>query len=346
MLFAVVRRRRGSAAVLPAAAVALCMMLMLAGVPRASAQAPAAPAPSTVRLYVLDGGVLESDPARYRLTPRDVATTQLSVASYLIVHPRGVLMWDSGAVPDGEWKAGGTAVKHQLVLPNKEVRIVTLQKTLASQLTAIGYTPAMVTHVALSHYHWDHTANANAFAGATWLVPKAERDEMFAAKPFGNVRPDTYNALKGSRTVIVTADEHDVFGDGRVIIKRAPGHTPGHQVLYSSPRSHRRRRAVRRPLPLRGGTHAGTPADLRVQRGTDARGAGIGGRVPEEDRRHTVDPASSPGAYRAEEGAGLLRLGRRYPRSVVPGRRRPWASRITMPSGASRFMTIACSSNS
>ena len=45
---------------------------------------------------------------------------------------------------------------------------------------------------------------------------------MFAAKPFGNVRPDTY-ALKGSRTVIVTADEHDVFGDGRVIIKRAPG---------------------------------------------------------------------------------------------------------------------------
>ena len=232
MLFAVVRRRRGSAAVLPAAAVALCMMLMLAGVPRASAQAPAAPAPSTVRLYVLDGGVLESDPARYRLTPRDVATTQLSVASLLIVHPRGVLMWDSGAVPDGEWKAGGTAVKHQLVLPNKEVRIVTLQKTHASQLTAIGYTPAMVTHVALSHYHWDHTANANAFAGATWLVPKAERDEMFAAKPFGNVRPDTYNALKGSRTVIVTADEHDVFGDGRVIIKRAPGHTPGHQVLY------------------------------------------------------------------------------------------------------------------
>jgi len=32
--------------------------------------------------------------------------------------------------------------------------------------------------------------------------------------------------------VIVTADEHDVFGDGTVILKAAPGHTPGHQVLY------------------------------------------------------------------------------------------------------------------
>jgi glyoxylase-like metal-dependent hydrolase (beta-lactamase superfamily II) len=27
-------------------------------------------------------------------------------------------------------------------------------------------------------------------------------------------------------------DEHDVFGDGTVVIKSAPGHTPGHQVLY------------------------------------------------------------------------------------------------------------------
>jgi len=236
MLFAFLHRSRAAMA-LPLAAAALLVMIALTGGPRTFAQAPASPAgrpapPSTVRLYVLDGGVLESDPARYRLTPRDVKTTQLSVAAYLIVHPRGVLMWDTGAVPDGDWKPVGTPVQQRLVLPNKEERSVTLRTTLASQLTEIGYRPADVTHVALSHYHWDHTANANAFAGATWLVPKAERDEMFAEKPFGNVRPSTYVALKGSRTVIVTADEHDVFGDGGVIIKRAAGHTVGHQVLY------------------------------------------------------------------------------------------------------------------
>ena len=32
--------------------------------------------------------------------------------------------------------------------------------------------------------------------------------------------------------MIIEDDEHDVFGDGSVIIKLAPGHTPGHQVLY------------------------------------------------------------------------------------------------------------------
>jgi N-acyl homoserine lactone hydrolase len=32
--------------------------------------------------------------------------------------------------------------------------------------------------------------------------------------------------------VFITQDEYDVFGDKTVIIKAAPGHSPGHQVLY------------------------------------------------------------------------------------------------------------------
>jgi N-acyl homoserine lactone hydrolase len=32
--------------------------------------------------------------------------------------------------------------------------------------------------------------------------------------------------------VILKGDEYDVFGDGTVVIKSAPGHTPGHQVLF------------------------------------------------------------------------------------------------------------------
>jgi len=54
------------------------------------------------RLYVFDGGVLASETARYRLTDADVEEVSLSVASFLIVHPRGVLMWDAGAVADHE----------------------------------------------------------------------------------------------------------------------------------------------------------------------------------------------------------------------------------------------------
>ncbi len=55
---------------------------------------------------------------------------------------------------------------------------------------------------------------------------------MFSADPPGGTRPETYSALKNSRTALITTAEHDVFGDGTVIIKQAPGHTEGHAVLY------------------------------------------------------------------------------------------------------------------
>lgn len=189
-------------------------------------------APGPIRLYVFDGGTLESDPGRYQLTKEEVVTTQLSIAAYLIVHPKGVLLWDAGAVADGDWTPTGSPVQQRIVLPDSQERFVTLRTPLRAQLAEAGYTPDEVTHIALSHHHWDHTANANVFAGATWLVRGAERDAMFADKPPGAVRPATYVSLRNSRTVILMADEHDVFGDGTMILKAAPGHTPGHQVLY------------------------------------------------------------------------------------------------------------------
>jgi len=198
----------------------------------ASSQSRRPAPPSSIRLYVFDGGTLESDPARYQLTKEDVGVTQLSIGAYLIVHPKGVLMWDAGAVPDSDWTPAGNPVQQRIMLPDSQERRVTIGKSLKAQLTATGYAPQDVTHLALSHYHWDHTANANAFAGATWLVRQIERDAMFVDKPAGLALPATYASLKNSRTVIVSEDEHDVFGDKTVILKTAPGHTPGHQVLY------------------------------------------------------------------------------------------------------------------
>jgi glyoxylase-like metal-dependent hydrolase (beta-lactamase superfamily II) len=180
---------------------------------------------------VFDGGVLESDPGRYLLTKEDVATTQLSIASFLVVHARGVLLWDTSAVPDGEWTPTGMPVVHRLTLPDGQPRQVTLRATLGAQLKAAGFSPSDVTHLALSHYHWDHSANANAFASAQWLVRPAERDAMFAERPAGAVRAELYDRLKQARTILLQQEEHDVFGDGTVIVKAAPGHTPGHQVL-------------------------------------------------------------------------------------------------------------------
>jgi N-acyl homoserine lactone hydrolase len=207
----------------------------LAGLILAACAAGCSPADNKTtqspRIYVFDGGVLASDTARYRLTDADVEEVQLSVASYLIVHPRGVLMWEAGAVADHE-RSVEVGVEQRLLRRDGQERFVKLGKPLASQLESAGYKPSDVTHLAFSHYHWDHTADANLFAGATWLVNKLEHDAMLRAEPPGGTRPETYSSLKDSRLMLIDADEHDVFGDGSVIIKQAHGHTEGHTVLY------------------------------------------------------------------------------------------------------------------
>jgi N-acyl homoserine lactone hydrolase len=135
-------------------------------------------------------------------------------------------------VPDAAWNPVGHAIVQHVVLPDSQERDVTVVNSLRAQLAEVGYSPSDITYLALSHYHYDHTANANEFAASTWLVRQVERDAMFAEKPPGITQPSTYSVLRQSKTVILNADEHDVFGDGTVIIKSAPGQTPGHQVLY------------------------------------------------------------------------------------------------------------------
>ncbi len=195
--------------------------------------AHAAPPPPTVRLYVFDcGWYAITNLARFSLTREEVATTDLSIACFLVTHPQGTLIWDTGCVPDGTWRATGSLVTYHLALPDGQERDVRLVRPLLGQLREIGYSPSQITYLALSHYHFDHTANANRFAAATWLVRSVERDAMFAEKPPAVTQPSTYAALRNSKTRLIDQDDFDVFGDGTVVIKHAPGHTPGHQVLY------------------------------------------------------------------------------------------------------------------
>ena len=156
----------------------------------------------------------------------------MSIACFLIAHPKGTLVWDTGAVPDNAWTPTGTPTNQHIVLPDGQQREITVMKSLKGQLAQLGYSPSDITYLVLSHYHYDHTANANEFAGATWLVRQIERDAMFAGKAPGTTQPSSYAALRNSKTIILKPDEYDVFGDGSVIIKSAAGHTPGHQVLY------------------------------------------------------------------------------------------------------------------
>jgi glyoxylase-like metal-dependent hydrolase (beta-lactamase superfamily II) len=209
---------------------ALALTVVAAMHSPAGSQSKPAPPPPAPRLYVFDCGMLTPNREgveRYHITMAEAGEVRMPVPCFLVAHPKGTLIWDVGVIPDSVVESQPQGARANV---NPTVAAV-VTRTLRSQLAQIGYAPADITYVAISHAHIDHTANLNAFAGSTWLTPKAERDFMWSPNN-PRVNPSFFNALETSvRVRYIEADEHDVFGDGRVVIKAAPGHTPGHQVL-------------------------------------------------------------------------------------------------------------------
>jgi N-acyl homoserine lactone hydrolase len=178
------------------------------------------------RLYILDCGTISRmDSNLFGLKPEEVkVNVGFASPCYLVVHPKGTLIWDVGQVPDADIPDDGTEVVQQDILK--------ATRRLGSQLERLGYNPKEVTYMAMSHYHADHTANANMFAGSTWIVQQAEYDIMFSDAQVDIRTPDSYRDLKNTKRIALQNADHDVFGDGTVVIKTAPGHTPGHQMLF------------------------------------------------------------------------------------------------------------------
>jgi N-acyl homoserine lactone hydrolase len=177
-----------------------------------------------VKLYVIDGGTIDIldwslfDPAAAPGTGR-----RLAAPAFLVEHAAGALLWDAGlgdallACPQGREIEG--------------IARFTVTVGLADQLAGIGYPPDQIRYLALSHFHPDHVGNANMFASAELLVQDDEYAAAFGADAasFG-YDPGSYAALRDARATRLHGD-HDVFGDGAVLIKRYAGHTPGSQSL-------------------------------------------------------------------------------------------------------------------
>ena len=206
-------------------AILAAAMSMAFGFPPANAQ-PGSQPPRSLRLYVLDcGKITPANVDAYGLKPSEMANTNMMTPCFLVVHPRGSLIWDTGEIPDSAFKDG--------VSPQK-LNAFTVDRPLLPQLLAIGYIPANITYLALSHYHLDHVANAGLFAGSTWIVQKGDRDPIFAPRQPGSrvADPKYFEGLANSKTILLNGEDYDVFGDGTVVIKSTPGHTPGHQSLF------------------------------------------------------------------------------------------------------------------
>ncbi|MDX1562752.1 MAG: N-acyl homoserine lactonase family protein, partial [Gammaproteobacteria bacterium] len=184
---------------------------------------PLTAAAQSTRIYIFDNGMITGlDPALFNFSADELAEVDFVNISYLIVHPEGTLMFDAGAIADEAFEGHEGPVVEG---------ILSATQPLAPQIEAAGFSPEDIDYFALSHYHTDHTANANLFAGSTWIVQRAERDFMFSDAPEGIINPASYSALRDAETILLDDEDYDVFGDGKVLVLSTPGHTPGHQVV-------------------------------------------------------------------------------------------------------------------
>jgi glyoxylase-like metal-dependent hydrolase (beta-lactamase superfamily II) len=149
----------------------------------------------------------------------------------VVEHPAGRLLWDGGlpsaVAQTTGWHRGGTFFSQRLDRP------------FAEQLAAMGLGMNDFDFMAYSHMHWDHVGVANEVENATLLIQRAEHAAAFAPQitVSGGFERSLYDRLADAETILLEG-EHDVFGDGRVRIIAAPGHTPGHQVLFVNLQQH------------------------------------------------------------------------------------------------------------
>jgi glyoxylase-like metal-dependent hydrolase (beta-lactamase superfamily II) len=201
----------------------LARIWMLAAALAVAGPLRAADPAEAIRLYALDCGHATfkdsgffSDTGEYDGKPGAVV-----VPCFLVRHPKGTLLWDTGLSDKIAESPNG--------VDNEGVHM-SMARTLARQLQELGLSAGDVTYVAFSHLHFDHTSNANAFGASTWIMNGSElKWALGTPTPFG-VEPASFSAYSKAKNQVIEGD-HDVFGDGTVRILKTPGHTPGHQVL-------------------------------------------------------------------------------------------------------------------
>lgn len=214
----------------------------------------------------------------------------LPVNVFLIEHPEGLCLFDAGqtalATRPGHfprWYPFFRLARFELDERDEA----------GPQLRRLGFEPADVRWVVLSHLHTDHVGGLDAFRAAEVLVSSIEwkRATGLGGRLRGYLPQHWPAAIRPSRidfaggAVGPFPASFDLAGDGRLVVVPTPGHTPGHVALLADSGSRRF---------LLGGDIAHSQADLEL----------VQPRVAEFCRRHGIVPltAHDPLARAALDG--------------------------------------------
>ena len=150
----------------------------------------------------------------------------LTDSCYIIKKGDKVLLWDTGLSESIADKEGGVS---------SPPFTLTVKSKITDELAKVGLTPSDITHVGISHAHFDHTGNANLFKNATLIIQKTEWDTLRnnpeVATKFHMPADALSTFLNDESKVRVIDRDTDLFDDGSVKAISLPGHTPGHMAL-------------------------------------------------------------------------------------------------------------------
>ena len=148
------------------------------------------------------------------------------VPCYLIDHPRGKVLFDTGLhrslATDPAGRLGFLAKVFDVEFGAGEV--------VSARLAAVGIDPGEVRFVVNSHLHFDHVGGNAEIPNARIVV---QRPEWQAGHDPRLARRNAFDArdYDTGHDVLQVSGEYDLFGDGRVVCVPTYGHTPGHQSL-------------------------------------------------------------------------------------------------------------------
>lgn len=174
-----------------------------------------------IKLYVLyAGSMICTDASQLNDNLTQSEKVPLANPIFLIEHPKGYLLWDTGLSDE---------LIHEKEGRENWIFQLRMHKTVKEQLDEIGVKPEDIDYLAFSHMHIDHTGNANDFKSSTVIMQETEFEVAFDTtnKPYNYA---DYEALKDSKIIKINGD-YDLFGDGSVQLISTPGHTAGHQSL-------------------------------------------------------------------------------------------------------------------
>ena len=172
-------------------------------------------------MHILSGGRLRMRANVYLPDADRGATIELPVSGILLRHRQANVLFDTGCHPSvadqAQERWGGMAkVITPIMVPSDNV---------IAGLSALGLCPEDVDIVVNSHFHPDHCGCNVFFRNAEIIV---HGSELAAARALDSaIRgyiPCEWDHPMPMRAI---SAEHDLFGDGRIMLLPLPGHTPG-----------------------------------------------------------------------------------------------------------------------